>query len=110
MKDLLNRELIINAKENRYGMVIEQKQSRALKAELLGKVLDLITNEYDVEVRTTAEGTFLMIPNNEEGVIPVILDIKMKPLDIDVDTLEDEYNQKQKAKAEKQEKKKREDA
>lgn len=105
MKDLLNRELIINAKENRYGMVIEQKQSRALKAELLNKVIDLITNEYDIEVRATSEGTFLMIPNNEEGVIPVILDIKMKPLDTDVDTLEDEYKQKQEAKAQKQKKK-----
>ena len=84
-----------------FGTTIEQKQSRALKAELMGKVSALIKETYDVDTAQTSDGLYLLIPNDEEGSIPVLLDIKMKPLDTDIETLTAEYQKKQEEKAEK---------
>ena len=102
MESMLNKSLIVNAKENKFGMVIEQKQSRALKAELTSKVAALIAATYDVETVQTSDGLYILIPNDEEGVIPIMMDIKMKPLDTDIETLREEYIQKQQEKAAKE--------
>ena len=99
---MLEKSLVITAKENKFGMVIEQKQSRALKSELTAKVAALLTDTYEVETVQTTEGLYVLIPNDEEGYIPVMLDIKMKPLDVDIETLRDEYTAKQEEKARKE--------
>lgn len=101
LKHLLSPELVVTTHENKFGTTIEQKQSRALKSELMGKVSALIKETYDVDTAQTSDGLYLLIPNDEEGFIPVLLDIKMKPLDTDIETLTAEYQKKQEEKAEK---------
>lgn len=104
LKHLLSPELVVTTHENKFGTTIEQKQSRALKAELMGKVSALIKETYDVDTAQTSDGLYLLIPNDEEGFIPVLLDIKMKPLDTDIETLTAEYQKKQEKKAAKEKK------
>ena len=103
MNELVARNLVVESHSNKFGLVISQNQSRELKAQILSKITEKLSENFDVEFVRTAEGYFMLIPNDNEGVIPVLLDVKMKPLDTDVDTLAEEYKQKQ---AEKEAKKK----
>ncbi len=104
MKELIAKNLEIKSHENRYGLTIEQKQSRELKALVTKDIVETLTATYDIDIAMTCEGVYLLIPNENEGIIPVVLDIKMKPLDTDIDTLTEEFQKKieeKKAKAEK---------
>lgn len=101
MKNLLPTNLVIASHENKFGLVIEQKQARQLKTSVTEQVAALIAETFDVETVQTAEGLYILIPNDEEGAIPVCLDIKVKPLDTDVEVLHTEYIQKQEDKAQK---------
>lgn len=103
MNELVARNLVVESHSNKFGLVISQNQSRELKSQILSKVTEKLSENFDVEFVRTAEGYFMLIPNDNEGVIPVLLDVKMKPLDTDVDTMAEEYKQKQ---AEKEAKKK----
>lgn len=110
--ELLQKDLKLKVNQNKFGLVLEQKQSRQLKKEITEKVMELIVKNFDgVETIQTTEGIILTIPNDEEGCIPVLMDFKMKPLDIDFDGMHTEWETKQKEKEEKQkekEKKKKE--
>ena len=105
MNELLERNRVINAKQNKFGLVIEQKQSRELKATITNRIIDCLKENFDIDTRMTSAGMFIEIPNENEGSIPVLLDIVMKPLDTDLETLEEEYKQKLKEKEEKEKEK-----
>ena len=49
----------------------------------------------------------LIIPNEEEGFDPVLLEVVMKPLDIDTETLKNEYRSKMEENKRKEEEKKK---
>lgn len=106
MKELIAKNLEIKSHENRYGLTIEQKQSRELKAKITQDITETLLLTYDIDIAITCEGAYLLIPNENEGVIPVVLDIKMKPLDTDIDTLVEEFKAKVEEKKAKAEKKK----
>ena len=104
MKNLLPLDLKVSSHANKFGLVLEQKQSRQLKTDITNSVIETLKSVYDITTTQTLEGVYIIIPNDEEGSIIAMLDIKMKPLDTDLAALEQEYLDKV---AERQEKAKK---
>lgn len=73
---------------------IQQKEQLELKTLLTESLLkDFV--EAGVEVVEVPKGFVIVVPNDEEGAIPLELSIVTKPLDYDYDALHDEWSAKQ---------------
>ena len=72
---------------------IQQKEQLELKNMLTNALLKDF-KEADIEVYEVPKGFVIILPNDEEGAIPVELSIVTKPLDYDYDGLHDEYLRK----------------
>ena len=101
--ELLKKDLQLKTsqRKNTNETYIQQTQARELKNELLLKIKDILLNVCDVDIIRTGDGLVVLIPNNDYGVIPTTLDIKIKSLDFDYEVSQQEYIEKQNAKKEK---------
>lgn len=98
---MLDSKLKLQVLKNKKGnMVIEQKQARQLRIELLDYLINLISNDNnDCTITKGATGGFYIeIPNEYEGAIIANVDISIKPLDTDLLVIQQEYEQKQEQK------------
>ena len=95
--ELLPYNLKVGTKTNKFGLVIEQNDARGVKAQLMGRIMTFLEENFDMDLTETTEGLYLSIPNEDEGCIIACLDIKIKPLDTDIEILADEYQAKLKA-------------
>lgn len=67
-----------------------QKEQIKLKNDLTLSLMEDM-KEIGIEVYPVQKGFVIVIPNNEEGVIPVEVNIITKPLDYDYIALHEEY-------------------
>ena len=96
MKHLL--ELLDTIRETVYPITdkgrIRQKEQTELKVQITDAIAaDLKSN--DIDVLEVQKGFVILLQNDEEGAIPVEVNIITKPLDYDVFGLHDEYLSKQ---------------
>ena len=61
MKNLLPLDLKVSSHANKFGLVLEQKQSRQLKADITNSVIETLKNEYDITTTQTLEGVYIMM-------------------------------------------------
>ena len=73
---------------------IQQKEQTNLKNSLTDSLMDDM-EQADIEVFRTQKGFILLVPNIEEGAIPVEINVITKPLDLDYISLHEEYLDKQ---------------
>ena len=107
-QNLIEKTLTLNTIQNKKGdCVLEQKQSRQLKKQITDNIITTLLEKYDIDRLDTLDGTYLIIPNEEEGFVPVLLEVVMKPLDIDTETLKNEYQSKMEENKRKEEEKKK---
>lgn len=74
---------------------IQQKEQTQLKKDLV----DALASDFEeagIETYLVQKGLVVLIENDEEGAIPIEIDIITKPLDYDYIGLNDEYIAKQK--------------
>lgn len=86
---------------------INQVQRNQFKKDLEDDFIEIVKNTLDWTMTRTSEGILIEVPNNEEGIIPVIFSLKVKNLGIDTETLKQDYQDKQDAKKKKAEEKER---
>ena len=84
---------------------IKQTERNALKTKLLEAFM---ADLGEIVVGRASEGVYLELPNDVEGSIPVVLDIKIKNTTIDTYAPIQEYELKQKEKLERAKKQKKE--
>ena len=98
---LLDSKLkLITLKNKKGNLVIEQKQARKLRLEVMDYLINLIHNDnnnYTI-TRGAVGGFYLEIPNENDGAIIINIDVSIKPLDTDLLVIQQEYEQKLKAK------------
>lgn len=73
---------------------IQQKEQTNLKNSLTDSLMDDM-EQAGIEVFRTQKGFVLLVPNIEEGAIPVEINVITKPLDLDYISLHEEYLDKQ---------------
>lgn len=106
MVDLLQKDLEIKTiKKSNGDLAIQQTQSRELRATIIENIKQALLETFDIDATMGSDGLVIIVPNDNEGYIPVVLDIKMKSLDYDYETATKDYNDKLKAKEEKKAKK-----
>lgn len=98
---MLDSKLKLQVLKNKKGnTVIEQKQARQLRIQLLDYLIKLI--EQDSQECTITKGAtggfYIEIPNDNEGAIIANIDISIKPLDTDLLVIQQEFEQKQEQK------------
>ena len=86
---------------------INQVQRNQFKKDLEDDFIEIVKNTLDWTMTRTSEGILIEVPNNEEGIIPIIFSLKVKNLGIDTETLKQDYQDKQDAKKKKAEEKER---
>lgn len=102
--EFVNTKTIFKTTTRKSGeLALQQTEARTLKLQALAQVQELLSQAYDLEIIQTGDGLIMLVPNEELGVIPMALDIKVKSLDYDYETAQQEYQQKQQAKQKKQE-------
>lgn len=100
--ELIKHDLEIKTTTKSNGdLAIQQTMARSLKTEMLKTLKDLIEATYEIDTLRNDEGIVMLVPNDDLGVIPVALDIKVKSLDYDYETATKDYNDKLKEKADK---------
>lgn len=100
--ELIKHDLEIKTITKTNGdLAIQQTMARSLKTEMLASLKLLVEATYGIDTLRNDEGIVMLVPNDELGVIPVALDIKVKSLDYDYETATKDYKDKLKAKAEK---------
>ena len=97
--DIYKTKFKVNEKGN-----IAQLQARELKYQLQHETQKIVEEHFNIETLETSDGIVLLLPNEEEGIIPCTLTIKVKNLDYDYETARKEFIEKQ----EEKEKKKKE--
>lgn len=95
----LNKLLdLINEREYKVSNgKLNQVERNSTKAEILAALLQDLNH---IAVGKCKEGIVLELPNEQEGAISVILDVKIKPLDYDGMHIVESYTHDQKEKAE----------
>lgn len=85
---------------------IQQGEATELKETMIDLAIEALSEKYtELEIIKGAKGVLLLIPNENEGSIPMVLDIVNKPLDFDIEEWEEEYNEKLRKEEEKRQKK-----
>ena len=86
------------------GESIHQTQRNAVKRGFLDAIQKDLVECLNVEALRTAQGVGVLIDNDEQGGVPLVLDIAMKSFDYDVIGEHEAYLQDLEIKAEKAEK------
>ena len=73
------------------GDTIHQTQRNAVKAGLMEAFLEDMKEELNIDVIRTADGIAFLIDNDEQGGVPVVLDIAMKNFNYDIFNEGDNY-------------------
>ena len=93
------KEMIDSVEETKFPITdrgrLVQKEQTKLKNSLTHALMEDIGDQ-GIEVYAVQKGFVVVIPNNEEGVIPIEVNIITKPLDYDYIALNEEYFDKQK--------------
>jgi len=86
--------------------LIKQTERNTLKTDILKAIMQGLP--HDIVLGKTNEGICIMVDNENEGGIPIILDIKIKNMNTDLDTAIEEYEEKQAEKRQRAEDRKKE--
>lgn len=83
------------------GDSIHQTQRNQIKRDLLAAIQADLASELDADALHTPDGIGIVIDNEEQGGVPLVLDIAMKSFEYDVFEQNDRYNENQLLKEEK---------
>ena len=76
-QNLIEKTLKLNTIQNKKGdCVLEQKHSSQLKKQITDNIITTLSKKYNIDRIDTLDSTYLIIPNEEEGFLPVLLTIR----------------------------------
>jgi hypothetical protein len=82
VKEFASRTLTISQGAN--GEAIKQTERNEIKSELLQAIATDLSQLLGVEILKVDKGFGFMLPNDNEGSVPMVIDLTVKSMDFDV--------------------------
>jgi hypothetical protein len=82
VKEFANRTLTISQGAN--GEAVKQTERNEIKSELLQAIATDLSQLLGVEMLKVDKGFGFMLPNDNEGSVPMVIDLTVKSMDYDV--------------------------
>ena len=98
VKDFATRELTMSSGAN--GEAIKQNERNEIKAQLLQAIATDLSQLLGVEVLKVDKGFGFMLPNDNEGAVPMVIDLTIKSMEYDVIAENEAFIEKETAKLE----------